>query len=135
MTLESRKIFLAFFAAFAGAIVLLAGVNAFVRGLAPTDDDPWRNFQATARDAHEGRRIMERNGCLSCHAVDGFGATIGPELSGVTVRRHRDDLYQWIRSPSEIRPGTRMPTFDLSRDEILRIISYLESIDSPGDLQ
>ncbi len=133
MTQQSKKIFGIYFSVFILTVIILIGVNTLVRGVSPDDESPWKTFKPTARDAHEGRRIMERNGCFSCHAVDGFGGTIGPELSGVTVRRERKNLYKWIRNPWEIEPGTRMPTFRLSEDEILKIIGYLESLDNPGE--
>jgi len=135
MTQESKKIFGIYFSVFILMVVILVSVNTLVRGVSPDDASPWKKFQPTARDAHEGRRIMERNGCFSCHAVDGFGGTIGPELSGITVRRERENLYKWIRNPWEIQPGTRMPTFSLSQDEILKIIGYLESLDRPEESQ
>jgi len=133
MTQQSKKIFGIYFSVFILTIAFLVGVNTLVRGTTTADGSPWKTFKPTARDAHEGRRIMERNGCFSCHAVNGFGGTIGPELSGVTVRRERENLFKWIRNPWEIEPGTRMPTFSLSQDEILKIIGYLESLDKPEE--
>jgi cytochrome c2 len=130
MTNESKKIFGIYFTAFTLTVLLLLGINTVGRGISPPAESPWKKFQPTARDVHEGRRIMERNGCFSCHAVSGFGGTIGPELSGVTVRRERENLYKWIRNPWELQPGTRMPTFSLSQDDILKIIGYLESLDT-----
>lgn len=135
MTAQSKKIFGIYFSVFTLTVLLLLGVNTLVRGTSPSDESPWKKFRPTARDVHEGRRIMERNGCFSCHAVGGFGGTIGPELSGVTVRRERENLYKWIRNPWEIQPGTRMPTFSLSQDDILKIIGYLESLDKPEESQ
>jgi len=135
MTKESKKIFAIYFTVFTLTVLILVGVNTLVRDISAYEESPWKKFQPTARDVHEGRRIMERNGCFSCHAVDGFGGTIGPELSGVTVRRERENLYKWIRNPWEIQPGTRMPTFSLSQDDILKIIGYLESLDKPEESQ
>lgn len=133
MTQQSKNIFGIYFSVFILTVAFLVGVNTLVRGTTTGDASPWKTFKPTARDAHEGRRVMERNGCFSCHAVDGFGGTIGPELSGITVRRERENLYKWIRNPWEIEPGTRMPTFSLSQDEILKIIGYLESLDKPEE--
>jgi cytochrome c2 len=130
MTQESKKIFGMYSGVFTLTVLLLLGINTLMRGYSSMEESPWTEFRPTARDVHEGRRIMERNGCFSCHAVSGFGGMIGPELSGVTVRRERENLYKWIRDPWEVQPGTRMPTFSLSQDEILKIIGYLESLDT-----
>jgi putative heme-binding domain-containing protein len=34
--------------------------------------------------AAEGRRVFEQSGCIACHAVDGTGGKLGPDLSALS---------------------------------------------------
>lgn len=130
MTRESAVVFVKFASLFLTSLVVLLVVNSLARGSNGSGETPWRTFNPTASDIHEGRVIMERNGCFSCHAVDGFGGRIGPALNGVNHRKSREELFQWIKSPWSVKPGTKMPQYNLRDDSILKIIGYLETKDS-----
>jgi cytochrome c2 len=75
--------------------------------------------------AGRGAEVLARYGCLSCHAVDGRGARVGPELNGVRGRRSREEIIEWLRDPQAMKPGTAMPTFGLSRTEREMLADYL----------
>ncbi|HKA14074.1 MAG TPA: c-type cytochrome [Myxococcota bacterium] len=73
--------------------------------------------------------------CSRCHAVNGDGGKIGPELNraqGPAGRRDAAWLRDWIDDPSRISPGTRMERLnpDLpDRDTVIAsIIAYLQAI-------
>lgn len=89
--------------------------------------------------AAEGRVLVGRKGCGSCHAIPGVtGATgsIGPNLAGVGGRtkiaagavEHSgpEDLKRWLLNPPALKPGTGMPNVGLSEDEADKIVAYLE---------
>jgi len=73
--------------------------------------------------------------CSRCHAINGEGGTIGPDLN-VPVNpvefRDREWLRRWIDDPSAILPTARMPRLNPAlpeRDETIdRIIEYLEAM-------
>ncbi|HWP83200.1 MAG TPA: cytochrome c [Bacteroidota bacterium] len=130
MTRESAVVFAKFGSLFLASLVVLLVVNSLARGSNGSAETPWRTFNPTANDIHEGRVMMERNGCFSCHAVNGFGGQIGPALNGVKERKSREELFRWIKSPWSVKPGTKMPQYNLTDDTILKIISYLETKDS-----
>jgi len=61
------------------------------------------------RRAEAARLLRTRSACLGCHSLDGEGGGIGPDLSGLGVRR--PDAYVWamIRDPRGTRPRSVMP--------------------------
>jgi len=130
MSRESAMAFVKFGSLFVGTIFLLVVVNSLATHANPSGETPWQTFNFTSADIHEGRTLMERNGCFSCHSVDGFGGQIGPGLNGVKQRKTREELFKWIQSPWSIKPGTKMPQYNLSEETILNIVGYLETKDS-----
>jgi len=82
-----------------------------------------------------GRTLIEQIGCLNCHAIDGKGGTVAPDLSHVHERLHEAWLYKFLKNPSVIRPlgyipysGNRMPNLRLSDEEAGAIAHYLSSL-------
>ena len=130
MTKESRTVFSRLAVAFVAAFVLMVGLNRLTSASVSQAESLWATFIPTATDVHDGRRIMDRNGCFSCHSIDGFGGNVGSRLNGVAKRKSREDLFKWIQSPYSVKPTTRMPQYHLSDEEILQILSYLETKDS-----
>ncbi len=66
-------------------------------------------------DAARGGEIFASVGdCYSCHIVDGRGTGVGPELSGIGMRRGAEYLYASLRTPESDLPVSRrgaMPGF------------------------
>src|SRR2546430_15347180 len=52
---------------------------------------------AAETDAAAGQQLFQEK-CVACHTV-GKGALVGPDLKGVTERRPREWLEQWIAAP------------------------------------
>ena len=87
----------------------------------------------------EGRRIFENTACTKCHVVTGTPATgqFGPDLShlmsretigaGVAANTH-ENLRQWIKNPSAIKPGALMPAMGLNEHELDAVTAYLETL-------
>jgi protein SCO1 len=78
--------------------------------------------------------------CAGCHTI-GRGDRAGPDLSGVTQRRERAWLTEFIGNPAKVRarkdpvtvalaakfPGVRMPFLGLSETDAGDLISYIEA--------
>jgi len=78
--------------------------------------------------------------CDSCHSI-GKGDRIGPDLKGITSRRDRDWLINYMVSPSYMLAKkdpiavklnakygvVRMPDLDLSKNDAADLLAYLES--------
>lgn len=77
--------------------------------------------------------------CFSCHAIDGTDAqgVAGPNLTNLGERttiaagvldHTPDNLKAWLRNPPAIKPGSKMPNFGLSEEEIEALAAYLQSL-------
>ena len=107
----------------------------------PEEFEGWLAAQAEppARGAAvAGERVYVDN-CLSCHAVRGLGqpSQAGPDLTHLASRttlaagmqdNDRDTLREWIRDPHELKPGVRMPAFDLPDEDLESLLDYLEGL-------
>jgi mono/diheme cytochrome c family protein len=72
----------------------------------------------------EGRQLFEQTGCVVCHEKQGeqpARATLQLLGAKTTV----DLLSTFIRNPSSIDPAGRMPGFDLSDDQAVKLATYL----------
>jgi putative membrane-bound dehydrogenase-like protein len=74
--------------------------------------DEYLNFSlANTGDARAGATIFATGsaggvGCATCHAVNGQGGTVGPDLSGVGAKFSRRDLAEAVLYPSKaVREG------------------------------
>ncbi|MEO6941356.1 MAG: cytochrome c [Candidatus Kapaibacterium sp.] len=124
---SSAKVLATFGASFCALVFLLVTVNVFIRNTEGRSVNPWETFQESDTTRQEGFTLMQGHGCFLCHRMDNFGGAIGPKLNGVKERKTREQLFAWIKSPRSIKPNTIMPEFHLPDEEILKIISYLET--------
>jgi cytochrome c oxidase subunit 2 len=101
--------------------------------------DAWRGRQIEghASIADKGRQLIRRHGCLGCHSLRGVeiaGAT-APDLTLMGARQSigagtlantPENIARFIRSPSSVKPGAKMPDFDmLPQDDIAEVSRYL----------
>ncbi|MFN0318262.1 MAG: c-type cytochrome [Burkholderiales bacterium] len=78
------------------------------------------------RGAKAGRALIEAYQCFACHKVaEHPGRAIYPDLTNVGQRRDRAWERRWLAAPEAVIPGTFMPNFGLSSEEIEAIVSYL----------
>lgn len=73
--------------------------------------------------------------CSRCHALNGEGGAIGPELNDRASPAGRRDpawLRRWIAAPAEIAPGARMEPLNPALPErdavIAAIVAYLQAM-------
>ena len=70
--------------------------------------------------------------CFKCHAINGVGGTMGPELNSpcsVTEYWNPRLLSRFIANAGSIRAGTKMPNFSsLPEKDIQSIVAYLQSM-------
>ncbi|MDT8310850.1 MAG: c-type cytochrome [Methylophaga sp.] len=73
-----------------------------------------------------GKALIQAYQCAACHKVaDEQGRMMFPDLTTVKERRTPEWERNWLKDPQAIKPGTFMPNFHLSDDEIKAITSYL----------
>ena len=91
-------------------------------------------------ETRRGRELFIATGCGACHRVRGAGAegAIGPDLTHLGSRRtigagmlpnNRGALAGWVANAQALKPGIKMPSFDILDGESLRALAaYLESL-------
>ena len=79
-----------------------------------------------------GRRLFEEKGCIGCHSLGGKGGTIGPALDEVAKRRDAQWIIAHFRNPQAVTPGSVMPRFDFTEQEIRALTEFLLSVSDPN---
>ena len=99
----------------------------------------WAPAVANAADSDAGKQIFQEK-CVACHTVGG-GPLVGPDLNGVTAKRPREWLAQWIAAPDAMLAkkdpvatellrewrNVPMPNQGLSASDVTAILAYLET--------
>ena len=92
---------------------------------------PPANASSQARSGFASFRIH----CSRCHAINGDGGQVGPELNGPSRPvQYRDPswLERWIDDPSQMLPTARMPRLNPAlpgrRQTIADIVVYLRTM-------
>lgn len=97
----------------------------------------------TAAPSAVGRALFLSHGCPTCHRHDGLGLSregldAGDGRAGVQLvgafgapdlthyQPDPDFVRQWLRDPQAVRPGTAMPNFHLSDEEIDALLAFLQ---------
>ncbi len=82
-----------------------------------------------------GRNIFQMSGCLACHAINGEGGNIAPDLTNVYAEQGEDFIHQSILKPntaiSEGFQANIMPpnyADRLSEQDLDDIVAYLKSV-------
>jgi mono/diheme cytochrome c family protein len=94
---------------------------------------------AAGTDADAGKQIFQEK-CTACHTV-GNGPLVGPDLKGVTARRPREWLEQWIAAPDVMLAkkdpvaidllhqfhDVPMANLGLSASDVTAVLAFLET--------
>lgn len=113
----------------------------------PAEFAAWLEAQRTAAAepadevARRGREVFLAEGCAQCHVIRGLttdeSAQPGPDLTHLASRRTiasdtldntAANLTDWLRDPGQVKPGTTMPTPELSAEQIEQLVAYLEGL-------
>jgi len=123
-----------------------AWMNFKVYVLSPEDYETWQAGKKVApndpteADAVAGEQLFFAHTCSHCHTIRGTTAkaTIGPdltrvasrkELAGGAIENSTENLTLWMKNPQAIKPGCKMPNFQLNDEHARQIVAYLESLD------
>src|SRR5262252_7355934 len=97
---------------------------------------------AAGTDAEAGKQIFQEK-CVACHTI-GKGPLVGPDLKGVTARRPREWLEQWIAAPDVMLAkkdpvatellhqfhDVPMANMGLSTSDVTAILAFLETAET-----
>ncbi|HET7481425.1 MAG TPA: cytochrome c oxidase subunit II [Actinomycetota bacterium] len=125
----------------------LSHANMRIRVIAdsPSDFDAWLAEQQqpaetpTDPTAAEGQKVFLQGPCINCHAIEGTDAQarVGPDLThfasrqwfaGAMFENTPENVSAWLADPPAVKPGSKMPDYGLSSDDIQKLVAYLESL-------
>jgi len=89
--------------------------------------------------AQAGAKLIASLQCSSCHMIRGTSVqgTICPDLThfgsrlsiaGDTLTNTAQNLRVWLKDPQAVKPGTIMPTMQLSAGQLDELVAYLEGL-------
>ncbi len=80
--------------------------------------------------AWQGYAIF-RGQCISCHAINGEGGTVGPELNvpqSIVEYRPAEQIKAYVRDPSQFRYTTMPAHLDLTPQDLDTLIAYFQAM-------
>jgi mono/diheme cytochrome c family protein len=82
------------------------------------------------RPAGKAGQIMSDLACFSCHAINGRGGDMAPDLTWEGSSVQRKWLEDFFRNPGTLRPALirRMPKFNLSNEDISTLSDYIMTV-------
>lgn len=92
-----------------------------------------------AGDAAKGAQVFATGPCVGCHAIAGTAAKakIGPDLThfgsrrtiaGALLENNPKNLAMWLKDPPAVKPGSLMPNYHLTDEQVNALVAYLESL-------
>jgi cytochrome c oxidase subunit 2 len=110
----------------------------------PADYAAWERGQlaappAPSGDAEKGRAVFSQMTCVNCHTIEGMAsrANEGPNLTHFASRKYLgarivpntpENLRLWLKDPQQIKPGAKMPDFNLTPVQINELVAYFETL-------
>jgi cytochrome c oxidase subunit 2 len=110
------------------------------------DFDAWLAAQAqparaVSGDAAAGQELfLQANLCAACHAINGTSAAarVGPDLThfmsrgtfaGAIFENNEENLNAWLDDPPAQKPGSLMPDYDLTEEQIRNLVAFLQTLE------
>lgn len=75
-----------------------------------------------------GGAVYEKNNCGACHQLNNVGGKIGPPMNGLVKRRTEAWVRDHFNNPAKLSPGSIMPPYKFTDDEMKAEISYLMTL-------
>jgi cytochrome c oxidase subunit 2 len=110
---------------------------------APAEFEKWVAAQKAAPGeptgaAAEGKGVFTKSACVGCHAIQGVSAgALGPDLTHFGSRKTLaagmfpntvENVTAWIRMPTVMKPGAKMPAVPMTEAEAKALATYLLSL-------
>ena len=103
----------------------IAGLQAFLltqRAQTPLDSS---GIDRNKADTAKGRGLFGELRCVTCHAVNGRGGTMGPELTRIGDKVRRNWLFSYLKDPHRVQPDTPMLRYRLSDEQLRDLTAFL----------
>jgi len=85
-------------------------------------------FPSDNKKVETGYNLFQKQ-CITCHAINGIGGTMGPELNypkSVTEYWIEKELVNYIVNPASFRHKVKMPTLGITKQQSQEIVDYLK---------
>lgn len=124
-----------------------AGMRILVIAQSSSDFGQWEAHQREAAptppsgtsDAAQGAQLFQHLTCSTCHAIAGVSENVqvGPDLTHVAgretlasgvIENTPENLKKWLTDPQAIKPGSNMPNFELTKEQVGDLAAYLETL-------
>ncbi len=74
-----------------------------------------------------GKQIWQKYNCNACHQIYGLGGYLAPDLTNEYSYRDSNFIKAFLKNGTDI-----MPNFNLTDEEIISLLAYLNTIDRSG---
>jgi len=80
--------------------------------------------------AGKAGQLMADMACFTCHAINGRGGDMAPDLTWEGTSVQRPWLQAFLKNPGTLRPALirRMPRFNLSDSEVAELTDYIMTV-------
>jgi cytochrome c oxidase subunit II len=116
-----------------------------VKAVTPDEFAAWAAAQKqdavkpTESLAASGFDTFMSGSCIQCHAIQGTDAQgiAAPNLThfasrdcmvGCLLDNNAEDIATWLHDPPAVKPGSFMPNYHLTPDEIDQLVAYLQTL-------
>lgn len=102
------------------SFALFVGVN-FLSAMLPS---------AMPKQAVAGKRVWQKNNCVSCHSLFGNGGYSAVDLTHITAQRTPAELVEYFVDPPVMRPNKIRRHPALTHEEAQNLVQYLEFVNT-----
>ena len=112
----------------------IVSIYAYLKSIPVIHNAPQKNLDVKYTDATptKGGEVYYKYACYACHGKDGVGVC---DLTHAFQKYHSDEeLITWIKNPSKIVPGTKMPTWEgtIKDEEFAPLAQYVRQLGQQG---
>jgi nitric oxide reductase subunit C len=84
----------------------------YLKWVSEIDTNGWPPApEGIARNESAGQQVFLAQHCNTCHAIEGSGGTLAPDLTHVGSRRTKDWILEQMNNPRDHKPDSIMPSF------------------------
>jgi len=111
-----------------GVCLLGAALYMALPNSARAEGDSWKG---TSQETFLKSALVKKYQCFTCHTITDTGGTVGPILNMSGLRREKEWIRTWLKDPNAIKPGTKMPMFPFSAQELDQVVNFLSRMKRP----
>lgn len=78
--------------------------------------------------AAAGKKVWQRNNCVSCHTLFGNGGYAADDLTNITAKENPAQLVEYLVQPPVMRPNKYRRHPALKETEAENLVQYLEFV-------